>query len=90
MNIPIKDDNDLAKKALRKSQAHSDVSAHSTDASEGLESISTPARPFGGTLNEWRVYIRHYTVKCGGSVGANVTAKGVYIEIDLKINVLNA
>ncbi len=35
------------------------------------------------------MYIRHYSNIYRGSVGTDVTAKGVYSEIDLRINVLN-
>ncbi len=62
---------------------------HST-VGEGPESSSTSVCPLGGTLNEWQVCIRHYTAQFGGSVGTNVTAKGVYSELDLKLNVLTS
>ncbi len=65
------------------------MSVHSINLSEGPESSSTPVHPVGGTLNEWHVYIRHHTALYGGSAGTDVTAKGVYSEIDLKINILN-
>ncbi len=81
MNIPGNDESNLAKKVLRRSQDHSDVSVYSTETSEGPESISTLVRPIGGTLNEWHVYMRHYSNIYGGSVGAVLTAKGVYIEL---------
>ncbi len=89
VNIPSNDDSNLAKKVLKGSQDNSDVFVHSTEMSEGPESISAPVRPIGGTLNEWCVYIIHYSNIYGGSVGTNVTVKGVYNEIELKINVLN-
>ncbi len=84
VNIPSNDDSNLAKKFLRISQDHLDVSVHSTETSKGPESISILVRPIGGTLNEWCVYMRHYSNIYGGSVGTNVTAKGVYSEIDLR------
>ncbi len=77
VNIPINDDGDLAKKVLRKSHAHSDISVHSS-VSEGPESSSIPVCLLGGTLNDWRVYIIHYTAQFGGSVGTSVTTEGVY------------
>ncbi len=62
---------------------------HSTETVEGPESISALVRPLGGTLNEWPVYMRHYSNIYGGSVGTNMTTEGVHGEIDLKINILN-
>ncbi len=89
MNIPNNDESNLAKKVLRRSQDHSDASVHSTEMTEDPESISTLVHPIGGTLNEWCVYITHYSNIYGCSVGTDMTKKGVYIEIDFKINVLN-
>ncbi len=89
VNIPGNDDGNLAKKILRRSHSHSDVSLQSINLSEGPESSSAPVSPVGGTLNQLRVHIRNYTALYEGSVGTDVTAKGVYSEMDLKINILN-
>ncbi len=89
MDIIAGDESDLAKKVLRKSHDQSDVTVQSMSG-EGIESSSVPVCPLGGTLNEWRVYIRHYIASFGGSVGTNASAKGVYSELDLKINVISS
>ncbi len=46
-------------------------------------------RPLGGTLSEWKVYIRYYTLEFGGSVGPEQAAKGVYDELEVKRNALH-
>ncbi len=48
-----------------------------------------PPRPLRGTLNEWRVYIRHYTLEFVGSVGPGQAAKGIYDELEVKRNALH-
>ncbi len=47
-----------------------------------------PPRPLRETLNDWRVYIRHYTLDFGGSVDPGQAAKGIYDELEVKRNAL--
>ncbi len=49
VNIPSNDEINLAKKVLKISQDHLDVSVYSTEMVEGPESISALFHPLGGT-----------------------------------------
>ncbi len=55
----------------------------------GESILDITPRPLRGTLNEWRVYIRCYTLEFGGSVGPEQTAKGMYDELKVNRNGLH-
>ncbi len=62
-----RDDRNIAPQIARETvpqAAITDVDQSAMDPNSPL-----PPRPLGRTLNEWRIYIRHYTLEFGGSVG---------------------
>lgn len=82
------DDSNIATKIAR--QSESQVEVTETDSAGVDASIATPDIQISGTLNEWKVYIRHNTLDFGGSVGTDEVAKGVYGELQCRINILQS
>ncbi len=81
------DDSNIAPKIARQTvtqAAITDVGESAMDPNSAL-----PPSELRGTLNEWRVYIRHYTLEFGGSVGPEQAAKSVYDKLEVKRNALH-